>query len=176
MGMKPVELWCNWICTIFMCMLTLCKLTEVFYFPSLVCEDISFGKEDIPIPVINVIDNPPIAPPGKLLTNLCFYEGSGSGRQTIYIKNSFAYIFQASAASQGNFFFSMGKIIYLLHSMLILGYDAHERQFLASHCLCLLPWKMLQSHKIVFGYQTQILDLVFHQLGEGDEKLWSFYL
>lgn len=30
----------------------------------LVCEDISFGKEDIPIPVINVIDNPPIAPPG----------------------------------------------------------------------------------------------------------------
>jgi hypothetical protein len=68
-----------------MCMLTLCKLTEVFYFPSLVCEDISFGKEDIPIPVINVIDNPPIAPPGKLLTNLCFYEGSGSGRQTIYI-------------------------------------------------------------------------------------------
>jgi hypothetical protein len=67
-----------------MCMLTLCKLTEVFYFPSLVCEDLSFGKEDIPIPVINVIDNPPIAPPGKLLTNLCFSEGSGSGRQTIY--------------------------------------------------------------------------------------------
>jgi hypothetical protein len=63
-----------------------------------------------------------------------------------------------------------------LHSMLILVYDAHERQFLASHCLCLLPWKMFQSHKIVFGYQTQILDLVFHQLGEGDEKLWSFYL
>lgn len=122
-------------------MLTLCKLTEVFYFPSLVCEDISFGKEDIPIPVINVIDNPPIAPPGKLLTNLCFSEGSGSGRQTIYIyiKNSFAYIFQASAASQGKFFFSMGKSIYLLHSMLILVYDAHERQFLASHCLCLLP-------------------------------------
>ncbi|KAJ6943958.1 hypothetical protein NC652_009405 [Populus alba x Populus x berolinensis] len=51
----------------------------------LVCEDISFGKEDIPIPVINVIDNPPIAPPGKLLTNLCFSEGGESGFK--YIKS-----------------------------------------------------------------------------------------
>ena len=74
------------------------------------CEDISFGKEDIPIPVINVIDNPPIAPPGKLLTNLCFSEGGESGRQTIFCflyiyiyiyQNSFAYIFQASVVSQG---------------------------------------------------------------------------
>ncbi|KAG8648392.1 hypothetical protein MANES_09G187800v8 [Manihot esculenta] len=36
--------------------------------PGLVCEDISYGEEDIPIPVTNMID-PPIAPTGLKYTN-----------------------------------------------------------------------------------------------------------
>lgn len=40
-------------------------LTEVCYFLRLVCEDISNGQESKPIPVTNVIDDPPIAPEGE---------------------------------------------------------------------------------------------------------------
>lgn len=32
----------------------------------LVCEDISGGQENIPIPATNVVDDPPVAPTGKL--------------------------------------------------------------------------------------------------------------
>ncbi|KAJ8759378.1 hypothetical protein K2173_006898 [Erythroxylum novogranatense] len=32
--------------------------------PSLVCDDISFGEENLPIPVTNIVDVPPIAPAG----------------------------------------------------------------------------------------------------------------
>ncbi|KAF7130165.1 hypothetical protein RHSIM_Rhsim10G0001200 [Rhododendron simsii] len=38
----------------------------------LVCEDISGGQENIPIPATNLVDDPPVAPSGKLLT-LIFY-------------------------------------------------------------------------------------------------------
>ncbi|KAH0969606.1 hypothetical protein GBA52_028532 [Prunus armeniaca] len=34
----------------------------------LVCEDISGGQEDVPIPATNLVDDPPVAPTGKLLT------------------------------------------------------------------------------------------------------------
>lgn len=32
------------------------------------CEDISGGQEDVPIPATNLVDDPPVAPTGKLLT------------------------------------------------------------------------------------------------------------
>jgi euchromatic histone-lysine N-methyltransferase len=43
----------------------------------LVCEDISGGQEDVPIPATNLVDDPPVAPSGKLnsylLNQLLFY-------------------------------------------------------------------------------------------------------
>lgn len=33
--------------------------------PRLVCEDITGGQEDIPIPATNLVDDPPVAPIGK---------------------------------------------------------------------------------------------------------------
>lgn len=40
----------------------------LFYWLRLVCEDISGGQEDVPIPATNLVDDPPVAPTGKLLT------------------------------------------------------------------------------------------------------------
>ncbi|XVF57692.1 hypothetical protein PTKIN_Ptkin07bG0002400 [Pterospermum kingtungense] len=37
----------------------------------LVCEDISGGQEDIPIPATNLVDDPPVAPTGKLNLQIC---------------------------------------------------------------------------------------------------------
>lgn len=36
----------------------------------LVCEDITGGQEDMPIPATNLVDDPPVPPTGKLNTCL----------------------------------------------------------------------------------------------------------
>lgn len=44
-------------------------ISEVIIFlfiDRLVCDDITEGLEDIPIPVTNLVDDPPIKPPGPL--------------------------------------------------------------------------------------------------------------
>ena len=35
------------------------------------CEDISGGQEDVPIPATNLVDDPPVAPTGKLSFQIC---------------------------------------------------------------------------------------------------------
>ena len=42
------------------------------YWLRLVCEDISGGQEDVPIPATNLVDNPPVAPTGKLNFQICW--------------------------------------------------------------------------------------------------------
>lgn len=38
----------------------------LFFWLRLVCEDITGGQENIPIPATNLVDDPPVAPTGKL--------------------------------------------------------------------------------------------------------------
>lgn len=42
------------------------KYILLFYWQRLVCEDITGGLEDVPIPATNLVDDPPVAPLGKL--------------------------------------------------------------------------------------------------------------
>lgn len=44
-------------------------LPNYFWFTRLVCEDISYGQEKVPIPATNLVDDPPVAPTGKLSTS-----------------------------------------------------------------------------------------------------------
>jgi len=56
----------------------LCALLFNLNAPRLVCEDITGGQEDIPIPATNLVDDPPVATIGKwnnkvgLVSLICF--------------------------------------------------------------------------------------------------------
>lgn len=41
-------------------------LHSCYPLPRLVCEDITGGQEDVPIPATNLVDDPPVPPTGKL--------------------------------------------------------------------------------------------------------------
>lgn len=45
-----------------------CTLTEFYFFDwwRLVCEDITGGQENFPIPATNLVDDPPVAPTGNM--------------------------------------------------------------------------------------------------------------
>ena len=49
------------------CIFQIVVIMSWVLFDRLVCDDISGGQENFPIPATNLVDNPPVPPPGMLL-------------------------------------------------------------------------------------------------------------